>query len=170
MDRKRDVLELFFENPSEEFYLRQMARKIKVPKTTLSRILKELLKEKLITKIKSEPFDNYTANTEYPLYRFYKKQCMLERIHKSELIDYLVNEAQPKAIIMFGSCAKGEHDEKSDIDLFVQSHEETLNLERFEKKTGHKISIIFEQELRNISEELRNNIINGTILYGMIRL
>lgn len=162
------IKELFFENPSQEFYLRQIAKLTGTPKTTVSRILKQLLKEKLILRKKSVPFDKYIANTENTLYKFYKKYFIIEKLYKSGLLEYIVNETHPKALILFGSCAKGEYNKNSDIDIFVNSSETALNLEKFRLK--HKINLFFEPNILNLSKELRQNITNGIILYGMLRL
>ncbi|MEK6963849.1 MAG: nucleotidyltransferase domain-containing protein [Nanoarchaeota archaeon] len=160
--------ELFFEHPSDEFYLRQIAKLTRIPKTTVSRLLQELLKEHLVVRKKTKPFNHYQANTENPFYIFYKKHHLLEKLHHSGLIDYLVEKTTPKALVLFGSCAKGEYTEKSDIDLFIQSSPTPLNLKRF--KLQHEISLFFEPDLSKLSTELRNNILNGILIYGAIRI
>src|SRR3989344_1180332 len=145
--------ELFFEHPSEEFYLRQLAKLTRIPKTTVSRLLQELLKERMVVKKKTKPFSHYQANAENPLYIFYKKQHILEKLHRSGLIDYLIEKTIPKAIVLFGSCAKGEYTEKSDIGLFIQSPPVSLNLKKF--KLQHEINLFFEPDLSKLSNELR---------------
>lgn len=162
------IAQLFFENPGKEFYLRQISRLTKIPKTTASRRIEQLLKEGIIKKVNTEPYGRFIADSESPAYLFYKRQSILERIYQSGVIGHIADETHPKAIILFGSCAKGEYTEKSDIDLFVQSHETELDLKKFRLK--HGISIIFSESLQKISENLKNNIINGVILYGSIRL
>ncbi|MFH1211361.1 MAG: nucleotidyltransferase domain-containing protein [Candidatus Woesearchaeota archaeon] len=162
------IAKLFFENPGKEFYLRQISRLAKIPKTTVSRRIALLLEEKIIKKAEAEPYSRFIADTESPAYIFYKKQFILEKIFKSGIIEYIADKTHPKAIILFGSCAKGEYTKDSDIDLFVQSPETELSLKRF--RLSHGINIIFSDSLQKISENLRNNIINGVILYGLIRL
>ncbi len=163
-----EIKELFFENPSSEFYLRQIARLTKTPKTTASAILNNLTREKIILKVKSEPFDRYIANTGMSSYKFYKKQFILEKIHKSGLIGYLAEQAHPKSIVLFGSSAKGEYNSESDIDIFLEAPEKKLDLNQFQ--LNHKVSLFFAPSIRKISEELRNNVINGIVLHGIIRL
>ena len=162
------VKELFFENPSKQFYLRQIAKLTKVPKSTVARILNQLLSDSIIVREKSEPFDKYRANTEDSLYKFHKKQFMLEKIYQSGLIDYIVEHAHPKTVILFGSCAKGEYDEKSDIDIFIESSEADMNFDKFKLK--HTINPYFAKNIMEISKELRQNIINGSILHGMLKI
>lgn len=162
------IEELFYENPNKGFYLRQISRITKIPKTTVARKLKELEKEKLILKKKSEPYDYFTANQSNKLYRLRKRFYIIEEIYKSGLLEHIEKKALPKAIVLFGSCAKGEFDKESDIDIFINSSEIQLNLEHFRLK--HKINVFFEANILNLSPELRQNIINGVLLYGMLKL
>ncbi len=164
---KQTVEELFFENPIKEFYLRQIARITDIPKTTVARRLKELVKRKLIITINSEPFDKYRANEQDLLYIFYKKMNILEKIHKSGLIGYLIEKTSPTAIVLFGSCAKGEYDQESDIDLCIISPETKLNLDKF--KLNHEIQTFFFSKLSEIPRNLRQNVINGVKLYGFLK-
>ena len=164
-----EIKELFFENPSKQFYLRQIAKLSNTPKTTAARILRKLSKQGIIQKIKEKPFPKFFANTENPMHGFYKKVFILEKIYSSGLINHL-DSLSPKAIILFGSCAKGEYNRDSDIDLFILSPGTKINLEKYEKKLKHSINLVFEQDINNLSNELLNNIINGTKLRGFLKL
>ena len=99
----------------------------------------------------------------------YKQQRIIYKIYLSGILDYLEEKTLPKCIVLFGSAAKGNYYKDSDIDLFIQSSERILELKSFEKKLGHKIHIIFESELKNLSKELFNNILNGIVLYGFVK-
>lgn len=164
---QEEIKELFFENPEKQFYLRQIARLTKTPKTTCSRVLNKLVKEKIISRAKSEPVNLYSANTLNQMYLFYKKQHILEKMAKSGLIEFIEQKTICRAIILFGSCSKAEYDKDSDIDLFVLGEENYLNLKKFKLK--HKINLHFSDSFQNISEELKNNILNGDKLYGYLR-
>ncbi|MFH0870170.1 MAG: nucleotidyltransferase domain-containing protein [archaeon] len=163
----QQIKELFFENPNKDFYLRQIARLTRTPKTTAASSLKKLIKEKIVIRKKDEPFDKYRANVEESLYKFYKTQSILEKIHKSGIIDYIVEQTHPRVIILFGSCAKGDYDTTSDIDLFIQAPESDLDFERF--KLNHEINPMFYEEIINIGPDLRWNILNGIKIYGLVR-
>lgn len=167
---QKEVEELFLENPGKEYYLRQIARLTKTPKTSVSRILSDLIKNKIVKRKKDEPFDKYLSNSSDNNYVFRKKIFILEKIHYFGLLEFINNEIFPTCIILFGSCAKGEYNQESDIDLFVQTNEQKINLKKYEKKLKHKINIIFEPKINNLSKELKNNILNGIKLSGTIRL
>ena len=164
------IIEIFLENPNKDFQIRGISRQLKIPKTTVSYHINKLIKKQLIKKQKKGVFPSFRANTENPLYRFHKKQEALRKITESGLIDYLEQECTPKTIMLFGSFAKAEYNKKSDIDLFIQAKETKVNLEKFEKKLKHTINIIFEPEIKKLSHELLNNIINGIKLSGFLKI
>lgn len=166
---QEDILELFFEHPSQDFQIRGIAKLLKIPKTTVSYHIKDLLKKKLIIKEKKNVFPSFRAN-ETALFKVCKQQSMTLKIYKSGLTDHLEEKTLPRCIVLFGSVRKGEYDAKSDIDIFVQSSEQKLDIKKFEKKLNHKINVLFEAELEDLSKELLNNIINGIVLYGSLRL
>ena len=76
----------------------------------------------------------------------------------------------PDVIILFGSVSKGEDIKESDLDLFVLSDKEKIDLSLFEKKLNKKINIFFDNNFNKLSKELRNNIINGVILKGYLKV
>ena len=48
--------------------------------------------------------------------------------------------------------------------------EREINLRKFEKKLKRKISLHFEDSVSKIPKELLNNIINGIVVYGYIKV
>ena len=48
-----------------------------------------------------------------------------------------------KAIVLFGSVAKGTYHEKSDIDIFICKAYKRIDLRKYENKLGHKINLLF---------------------------
>ena len=115
-------------------------------------------------------YPTYFANTNHQKYKFYKKNYLVSRLMDSGIVGCIQKETLPSSIILFGSGAKATFVEKSDIDIFVEAKDSKLNLAKYEKKLNRKISLLFEPNLNNLSKELRNNIINGIILYGFIRI
>ena len=164
------ILELFIEFPMKDFSARGIARELKLSHATVLKYIVDLEKFSFIKKKEATLYPTYFANTESQKYKFYKKNLLVFKINESGLIDYIQKEALPSSIILFGSGAKAVFTEKSDIDLFVEAKEAQLNLAKYEKKLGHKINLLFEQNINNLSKELRNNIINGMVLYGFIKI
>ena len=72
------------------------------------------------------------------------------------MIDFLVDSLSPDAIVLFGSAARGEDIEDSDIDLLVIAKETGIDLGRFEERIQRRISIHFEPKISEIPKELLN--------------
>ena len=160
------IIQSFFEDPNRIFGIREISRLVKIPKTTVSRQLNELVKKRMITKKDS----GYIANESSSYFRLLKKLRFVEDVHRSGLLEYLDERFNPKSVILFGSFAKGEYNRASDIDIFVQSAEKDYSLSQFEKKLKHPINLFFEEKLSRLSDELFNNIINGIKLSGYIKI
>ncbi len=72
--------------------------------------------------------------------------------------------------MVFGSYSKGEDTSKSDIDIAVVTKKQAkLDLNRFEKHLRKKISI-YEIQISGSSKEFLNNLANGTVVYGFLRI
>ncbi|MBU1203808.1 MAG: nucleotidyltransferase domain-containing protein [Nanoarchaeota archaeon] len=164
------IMELFFEEPSRSFQLREISRLTKIAPTSVKRYLQELLKQVLIKKIKGNIYPSYIANQESRLYRLHKQQTIIKKLYSSGLIDFLEDNLHPPCIILFGSAREGEHVKNSDVDMFVQTKEKRISLKHYEKILKHKINIFFEDDLNRLSKELFNNIINGIKLSGYLKI
>lgn len=163
------VREVFFENPIKEFHIRQIARKLKMSKTATAYHVNALIKQEIVQP-KEDTFRKYAANLMSRKYKVAKLIHALENISESGIVEYLEEKTLPKAIVLFGSFAKAEFDSKSDIDLFVQASEEEIYLEPFEERLKHKIHLLFEPRIGQLSNELLNNIINGIKLSGLLKV
>jgi len=128
------------------------------------------LKEGLIIKEKSKPYSVFKANRENEIFKILKVFNLILRIKKCGLLDYIWDNTFPNVIILFGSCAKGEDIETSDIDLFIEAKEKKLDLNRYEKALKRKISLFFKEEFSKLPKELKNNIINGLVLKGYLKV
>ena len=167
---KLKIMGLFFEEPTRNFQLREISRLSNIAVTSTKKYLKELLNEELITKNTKTLYPSYNANESNRMFKVYKQQIMIFKIYLSGLIDYLEETSLPNCIILFGSVRKGEYTKKSDIDIFIQSSKHRLDLQKFEKYLNHEINVLFEADLKDLSKELFNNIINGIILFGYLKL
>jgi len=164
------ILELFIEFPTKDFSVRGLARNLKLSHATVLKYIADLEKFSFIKKKEATLYPTYFANTESQKYKFYKKNWLVFKINESGLIEYIQKETLPSTTLLFGSGAKATFSEKSDIDIFVEANEIKLDLTKYEKKLNHKINLLFEQNINNLSKELRNNIINGVVLYGFIKI
>lgn len=164
------LLELFIGYSDKDFSARGIARKLRLNHATVLKYLKNLLESGLVRKKEETLYPMYYANSESSKFRRYKKDYIVFKIIESGLIDYLQENTLASLIVLFGSCAKGEFTEQSDVDVFLQAKKSVLDIRKFERKLGRKISILFEANVNNLSKELKNNIINGVVLYGFIKI
>ena len=132
--------------------------------------LKNLLEEGFILKEKSGIYPSFISNRDNLRFRIYKKFSLLIRLYEVGLVDYIYDSCFPNAIILFGSASKGEDIEESDLDLFVQAKTKKLNLIKYEQLLNRKITIFFEDDFLKLSSELKNNILNGVILKGYLKI
>ena len=73
-------------------------------------------------------------------------------------------------VLVFGSYAKGEDTEKSDIDMAIITEKKlNLDLDNFEKRLKRKIHIL-EIKRKEIKPTLMNNLANGIVLYGYLKV
>ncbi len=174
-DNRNKVLGIFFEDPSPKgvgFQLREISKKVNVAPPSVKRYLDELEKEGLILREKHRihGYPTYFANRDNGYFKLLKKLDTLKTMEESGLLGYLNDKCMPDAVILFGSAAKGEDIKESDIDLFLQCKERKLDLEKYESQLSRKINLFFSEEFNKLSKELKNNIINGIILKGYIKL
>lgn len=164
------VMKVFLWSPTENFGLREIARTTYISPPSVMNYLKELEEEGLIIKENKKGKPLYRGNRDKRNFVLYMKISILFELNKSGLIDYLWETLSPQAITLYGSFAKGEATKDSDIDLFILGRESKINLNQFEKILNRKIHIIFGKYLENTPQELKNNILNGIILKGYIKV
>lgn len=163
------VARVFFDYPTKRHYIREISRILDLAPKSVMNYLKKLLEIGIIKREKGV-FPYYVANRESEKFKLYKKIDLIIRIYESGLLEYIENECLPDAIILFGSGARGEDIETSDIDICVISKEKKLKLEKFEEFIKRRISIFFCENFEDLSPELKNNIINGIILKGYLKV
>jgi predicted nucleotidyltransferase len=162
-DIMNKILKVYFENPDKSFTIRELSSKTKVPRSTLHKKLKLLRKEGFLTK------DNFLENNLFVKTK--KMNYYVEEIIKSGLVGFLVENLNPSCIILFGSIRKGDSTKESDIDIFIESSlKSRLDLSKYERKLGHKISLFVESDMKNLNSNLFNNVVNGIKLFGSFKI
>jgi predicted nucleotidyltransferase len=165
------ILEVFFEEPLESHYFREIVRKSKVSPNIVQRQIRAMIKSKLIRyKGKQGNMKFYSANRDNSEFIYLKKLNNLKRIYQSRLIEKLDELLSPKAIVLFGSYSQGYDVENSDIDLLVivekTSKISDKALKNIEHQLHRKISLHIVQDFSKLSPELKNNMLNSVLLQG----
>ncbi|MEA3379038.1 MAG: nucleotidyltransferase domain-containing protein [Nanoarchaeota archaeon] len=158
-------LKPFFEDNYRRINVRKYARMQKISPPNASTFLKKINKEGLLNKEEENRYIYFYANRNNKTFTTLQRVYYLNLFEKIGLLDYLEKELVTPTIILFGSYAKGEINQNSDIDLAIFSPSKKINLEKFEKKLGKTIQVFSFRKKEDIkNKNLLNNILNGFIL------
>ena len=171
-DIKQTIKEYFFVNSAAKLRVREIERTLKLPLPSVIRYCGELEKESILTIIRMGNVKFYTADRGSEKYLLEKKLYNIKKIYESGLIEYLKRELSNPPIVLFGSFAKGEDTEESDIDLYIETpSKKKASLEKYEKLLKRRIQVFKHNNLNEISNpHLANNIINGMTLNNFIEV
>lgn len=167
------VLKLFVKNPHSSYYLRESARILKMDPMTVKRALTLLVEDELLTKIKDKNSILYKANIETPAFRHLKISYNLSWLQEKSVTSFLTNKMNTvTSIILFGSFAKGENDDTSDIDILTISlaqHKPTAELAKLLERDVNLVNFTPAQW----SNQAKKNrafyldvILDGIVLFG----
>jgi predicted nucleotidyltransferase len=141
---------------------------VKISPPAVSKAIVQLEKEKLIF-INKNFLLEIRANFESEEFRNFKRIFNLSQIYSSGLYVFLKDNFPLSSCTLFGSYSLGEDSEKSDVDICIEGSEKILDLEKYEKKLNRKINLEFIN-FKKMSEEFRDNIINGIVLFGYVKI
>ncbi|MFT4311215.1 MAG: nucleotidyltransferase family protein [Candidatus Woesearchaeota archaeon] len=155
----------------EKFSQRELAKNLNVSPTAIGTSVKKLLKKKLI-KI------NYVKRINFVFFNRENEKAInlkqinnLKNLYESNLYYYLKEELTSNTTILFGSYLRGEDHKNSDIDLAVfKKTKKQLELSEFERKLNRKININYYENVNELDKHLKNNIVNGFVLFGGLEL
>lgn len=165
------VLEVFFRNPRQEIYIRELARKTKVSPGFSKKVVDLLVHEDLLLKRKRGNLTLVKANLDSLVFKYMKIAFSLRVLFKTKFLDYLKENMELSSIVLFGSVARGEDSSESDIDLLVIGTGK-ISLTELESILKRKVSLIkYEQKewLKKAKTDkafYERIIIEGIPLYG----
>lgn len=116
---KTKIINFLLDRPGEKFYLSQIARKTGVSDSTVHQILEKTKNEGVVQKEKLGNLSLYSVHYADPVVK------QMKILHTTELLKPLINRLQEfsQKIVLYGSSARGEDTQESDIDLFVLTNE-----------------------------------------------
>ena len=144
---REDLLTLYFTNPDNKYYLRELER---ILNYSVGNIRRELIKLENTGLFLSENKGNqvyYYLNQSYPIFNELKNIIFKTSGVAKLLHDILINFKGITHAFICGSFAKGEEREDSDIDLLIigKINEDKLidKLNKLEKKLQREINYTF---------------------------
>jgi predicted nucleotidyltransferase len=157
------VFELFNDNLDKKIHLREICRRTKLNENSVSKILNKFIEKDLLSFEKKGNMNEYYLKSNMitsSLLSIFDSE-KFEKLPKSRknAINLFLNELDEKPIIvlLFGSTAKNNFSEKSDIDLFLVVNRKinTLKAKEYsESQTGININD-FQINVKNFEDELK---------------
>lgn len=165
----QEALAFFFTSPTQPIHLRELSRQLGRSMPAILSAVKALQKEGLVHIERGTALTIVKANLSNPAFRHAKKVHNLQSLYDSGLVDVLEKTAShPQAVVCFGSYARGEDTEQSDIDIAViGGRESSVSIEPFEKKLKRSISLHF-LDTNRLSGPFKSNLSNGIVLEGAV--
>lgn len=171
LDNKQKVLEALF-TTFGDVHIRLLARITDLHPNTVIAALDQLESENLVVRIPDERTQRILVRPGR-YFAIRKTAYTIETLHRSGLIDKLNDSFDYPTIVLFGSYARGENRERSDLDLFlITGVKRSIDLTKFEKRFG-KIHLLIHtpeefEQLRKTSAQLISNVLNGIVLSGYV--
>lgn len=139
--KELEVLAYFFENPREEVYLRELARRTKMNPATVLRATAILEKGNLLLKRVERNATYFRANLN-PEFREMKKAYAVSKIFDAGVVDLIKERSAGLASIsLYGSAAKGEDDPESDYDFLVIASKCNVRASELSERLGRGASL-----------------------------
>ena len=174
MEQKDYKLEIINELLNSKTHVRELAKKLNTNHMTVSRKIKELEKENVVdykeegkNKVyflkKTIEAKSYAYKTEnYKLLRLLKKYSQLRSI-----IEKIQKDNRISLAILFGSYAKGNPKEDSDVDVYIETQDRKIKpeIQRINTKLSVKIGEYDKSSLLIKEIEKNHVIIKGVERY-----
>jgi len=140
------ILNLFFLNEKEKFYVNELAKLIKEDLSNVYKKLLELRKEGILSDEFSGKERYFFLNQKYPFLKEYKKIILKSLGFEKILKEKLKKLKGIDSVYIFGSYAKNKLSTESDIDLLIIGDFDTVKLQKIlleiQKLTGREINSI----------------------------
>ena len=170
---EEEILIFLFAHPTTSFRGRVLAGRLKQSAPGVIKSARNLEKMSLL-KISKDFSLSIGLNRENKEIFTLKRINNLSLLYKSGLVSFLSGRFPGSAVLVFGSYAYGEDTEGSDIDLAVIGYPEKelegKSLMPYEKSLERNVHIHFFRSLKEISKNLKENLINGVVLDGVLKL
>ena len=166
--KEESVLELFYSS-SKHWHFEEILRKVKISRPQLAQWLKKFGKESIIKRVKPKgKMPYYMQNFESPEFHQRKRLFTLKMFYETGFLNHL-QQCNADTVIIFGSFARTDWHDKSDIDLFVLGKADNLNIKQYEKKLKREIQLFHfskPKEMSKLSPGLLPYMAAGDIIKG----
>jgi len=155
---------LFFNEALKRWHFDEIVKETGISRERINHFLKELLKDKLIIRIKPRnrmPY--YIANRDLPKFRSEKRLYGLKLLAQAGILDQISSLDDIETAIIFGSYARGDWNKSSDIDLFIYGDARQFDKGKFESLLKKEIQLFDYKDKKRIKKELDENLIPNIV-------
>lgn len=142
---RQGLLSLFFTNPSQKYYLRQLARILSYSAGSIRRELLRFQKDGLLNTQRAGPLVYYSLNKTHPLFEELKSIVSKTTGVEGSLRKTLSSIKGIKMAFIYGSFANKKENAASDIDLMIIGNPDTSDfnseIAKIEKKIKREINL-----------------------------
>ncbi len=136
------LLEFFMDNPSKELYEAEIRKRVKISKSSSLKWLRKLAEHDFLLK-RTNGMVFYSLN---------KNNILVKELKRLKMISLLVPEfknIKGAEVFLYGSAARGEYEEDSDVDILVIGKDESVRnvINVLEKRLGRRIKPSFFTQL-----------------------
>jgi len=168
------VLALFLDSPTKKRHVRGVARELHISPRTAKKYLATLQRDGYLLYEKDGIYEKFRADRDSQIFKDRKIFHTIRKLRECGVIEHIEEDMNYPALVLYGSAARGEDTEKSDIDIFIVGKtEKEADVSRFGKKLGRGIQLMLMDE-RDFkggrSGELVNNVLNGIVLSGFLEV
>lgn len=165
-----ELLEFFLNNPDTEFYQTEIAKQLKISRTTLLKWINLLVENGLLEmKIRGKE-KYYRLNKENPVVKQIKVLATVSKLHES----IKILKGENVEVYLYGSCARGEDVEESDVDILIVGKLEKRKLvelvESMKKSTGREVKPVVFNPLEYSNLARKDRVFYENIERNKIRL
>ena len=160
------LLLYFLEHPTGKTYARQLRKEIQLSGVSILGGLRALLEAGILEVEEIGRVRRYELKRNEPVVKQLKVLLTINKV--TPLLGKF--RGSGVEVYLYGSAARGEDTEKSDIDIFIQGNETDVPTETLEKLIKRKINLMFETDICKLPNELKNNLANGIVLQGYFKV
>ena len=164
------ILSLFFSHPDEEFYVREVVRRVRENYNSVRRELNKLTSVGVLLSKRRGNLRCFQVNKKLPIYEDLKMIFIKTDGIGNELKAVLKKQKKIQLAFIYGSWAEGKEKFLSDIDVFIigEVNEDKLieGLNALEKRLSRNINYViffrdeFNRRMRN-KDPFVKNVIEG---------
>jgi len=155
---RENILKLFFNNPTQEFHLREISRQANVVPQNVNKYAKDFVEEKLLIRREVGNMTLYRINPKsavlFKIFEIFEVHRKLHYFAKNKKIFRLLNEyisnlvrlshREIQMVILFGSVARGEWSRGSDIDILLCAATKSNKYIKIQEESEKKVAPLLE--------------------------